>query len=81
MKERTQMAIELGNPGNHPVLRGQGLISPHHPSRCFARKQAVGIIIESPALRDSPPLDSDRGQCEEKRRRRKGEERSKEERK
>jgi len=33
MKEGMQMAIELGNPGKHPVLWGQGLISPRHPSR------------------------------------------------
>ena len=41
----------------------------------FAQKQAVGIIVESPALRDRPPLDSNRGQCEEKGRERRGEER------
>ena len=32
---------------------------------CFALKQAVRIIIDSPALRDGPPLNSNRGQCEE----------------
>ena len=27
------LAMELGNPGKHPVLWGQGLISLRHPSR------------------------------------------------
>ena len=33
---------------------------------CFTQKQEIGIIVESPALRDRPPLDSNRDQCEEK---------------
>ena len=41
----------------------------------FAQKQTVGIIVVSPALCDRPPLDSNRGQCEEKGRERRGEER------
>ena len=33
MKEGMQMAIELGTPGIHPALWGQGLVSLGHPSR------------------------------------------------
>ena len=36
---------------------------------CFAQKQAAGIISDSSALRDGSRLDSNRGQCGEKRRR------------
>ena len=35
---------------------------------CFAQKQVVGIIVDSSALRDGPPLDVNQGQGEEKRR-------------
>ena len=68
------MAIELGTPGLSPALWGQGLVSLGHPSPlCFAQKQVVGIIVESAALRDGPPLDVNQGQGEETRReRRKG---------
>ena len=72
------MAMELGTPGLSPALWGQGLVSLGHPSPlCFAQKQVVGIIVESAALRDGPPLDVNQGQGEERR----GEERRKEERK
>ena len=66
-----------GEPG-HPT---PGLVgSRAHQSAspfplCFAQKQAVEIIVDSPALRDGPPLDSNRGQCEEKGRERRGKER------
>ena len=68
------MAIELGTPGLSPALWGQGLISLGHTSPlCFAQKQVVGIIVDSSALRDGPPLDVNKGQGEERRReRRKG---------
>ena len=63
------MAIELGTPGLSPALWGQGLVSLGHPSPlCFAQKQVVGIIVESAALRDGPPLDVNQGQGEERRR-------------
>ena len=62
------MAIELGTPGLSPALWGQGLVSLGHPSPlCFAQKQVVGIIVESAALRDGPPLDVNQGQGEERR--------------
>ena len=67
------MAIELGTPGLSPALWGQGLISLGHPSPlCFAQKQVVGIIVESAALRDGPPLDVNQGQGEERRGEEKG---------
>ena len=54
-----RMAMALGTPGLSPALWGQGLVSIGHPSQlCFAHKQVVGIIVESAALRDGPPLDS-----------------------
>ena len=63
------MAIELGTPGLSPALWGQGLVSLGHPSPlCFAQKQVVGIIVESAALRDGPPLDVNQGQGEERKR-------------
>ena len=63
------MAIELGTPGLSPALWGQGLVSLGHPSPLFfAQKQVVGIIVESAALRDGPPLDANQGQGEEKKR-------------
>ena len=63
------MAIEQGTLGLSPALWGQGLISLGHPSQlCFAQKQVVGIIVESAALRDGPHLDVNKGQGEEKRR-------------
>ena len=66
------MAIELGTPGLSPALWGQGLVSLGHPSPlCFAQKQVVGIIVDSSALRDGPPLDVNRGRGEERRRERK----------
>ena len=69
-----RMAMALGTPGLSPALWGQGLVSIGHPSQlCFAHKQVVGIIVESAALRDGPPLDVNQGQGEERRRgRRKG---------
>ena len=72
-----RMAMALGTPGLSPALWGQGLVSIGHPSQlCFAHKQVVGIIVESAALRDGPPLDVNQGQGEERR----GEERRREER-
>ena len=63
------MAMALGTPGLSPALWGQGLVSIGHPSQlCFAHKQVVGIIVESAALRDGPPLDVNQGQGEERRR-------------
>ena len=71
------MAIELGTPGLSPALWGQGLVSIGHPSQlCFAHKQVVGIVVDSSALREGPPLDVNQGQGEERR----GEERRREER-
>ena len=67
------MATELGTPGLSPALWGQGLVSLGHPSPlCFAQKQVVGIIVESAALRDGPPLDVNQGQGEERRGEEKG---------
>ena len=52
-----RMAMALGTPGLSPALWGQGLVSIGHPSQlCFAHKQVVGIIVDSSALRDGPPL-------------------------
>ena len=63
-----RMAMALGTPGLSPALWGQGLVSIGHPSQlCFAHKQVVGIIVESAALRDGPPLDVNQGQGEERR--------------
>ena len=71
-----------GEPGQTPGLVGSRAHQSASPfPLCFALKQAVEIIVDSPALRDGPPLDSNRGQCEEKRRKRKGKERGKGERK
>ena len=71
------MAIELGTPGLSPALWGQGLVSLGHPSPlCFAQKQVVGIVVDSSALREGPPLDVNQGQGEER-----GEERRRDERK
>ena len=62
MKEGMQMATELGTSGSYPALWGQGLVSLGHPSPlCFAQKQVVGIIVDSSALRDWPPLDVNQG--------------------
>ena len=71
------MATELGTPGLSPALWGQGLVSLGHPSPlCFAQKQVVGIVVDSSALREGPPLDVNQGQGEER-----GEERTRKERK
>ena len=60
-----RMAMALGTPGLSPALWGQGLVSLGHPSQlCFAQKQVVGIIVDSSALRDGPPLDVNQGQGE-----------------
>ena len=75
-----QMAIELGTPSKTRPCRVNGSSVRVTRLALFAQKQAVGIIVESPALRDRPPLDSNRGQCEEKGRERRGEERRGEER-
>ena len=69
LKKCMRMAMALGTPGLSPALWGQGLVSIGHPSQlCFAHKQVVGIIVESAALRDGPPLDVNQGQGEERRR-------------
>ena len=61
------MAIALGTPGLSPALWGQGLVSLGHPSPlCFAQKQIVGIVVDSSALREGPPLDVNQGQGEER---------------
>ena len=70
-----RMAIELGTPSKTRPCRANGSSVRVTRPALFAQKQAVGIIVESPALRDRPPLDSNRGQCEEKGRERRGEER------
>ena len=70
-----RMAIELGTPSKTRPCRVNGLSVRVTRPTLFAQKQAVGIIVESSALRDRPPLDSNRGQCEEKGRERRGEER------
>ena len=62
------MAIEQGTPGKTGLegLRARQSRSP--VPRCFAQKQVVGIIVDSSTLHDSPPLDLNQGQGEEKRR-------------
>ena len=61
------MAMALGTPGLSPALWGQGLVSLGHPSQlCFAHKQVVGIVVDSSALREGPPLDVNQGQGEER---------------
>ena len=63
-----RMAMALGTPGLSPALWGQGLVSIGHPSQlCFAHKQVVGIVVDSSALREGPPLDVNQGQGEESR--------------
>ena len=59
----------------HPLgLMGSRAHQPRSPvPLCFAQKQAVGIVVESSALRDGSPLDSNRGLCEEEGRERRGE--------
>ena len=77
-----RMAMALGTPGLSPALWGQGLVSIGHPSQlCFAHKQVVGIIVESAALRDGPPLDVNQGQGEERGEERRTDERKKRDRK
>ena len=63
-----------GDTGSQPGLVGSRARQYRSPSQlCFAHKQVVGIIVESAALRDGPPLDVNQGQGEERRRgRRKG---------
>ena len=62
-----RMAMALGTPGLSPALWGQGLVSIGHPSQlCFAHKQVVGIVVDSSALREGPPLDVNQGQGEER---------------
>ena len=71
-----RMALELGTPRKTRPCRVNGSSVRVTRPTLFAQKQAVGIIIvESPALRDRPPLDSNPGQCEEKASQRRGEER------
>ena len=76
------MASDLGTLGYCiPKLTGSRAHQSASPvPLCFAQKQAVGIVVESSALHDGSPLDSNRGQCEEKGRERSGEERRGEER-
>ena len=74
------MFVELGTPSKTRSCEVNGSSVRVTRPALFAQKQAVGIIVESPALRDRPPLDSNRGQCEEKGRERRGEERRGEER-
>ena len=53
-----------GDTGSQPGLVGSRARQSRSPvPLCFAQRQAVGIIVESLALRDRPPLDSNRGQC------------------
>ena len=67
-KKCMRMAMVLGTPGLSPALWGQGLVSIGHPSQlCFAHKQVVGIVVDSSALREGPPLDVNQGQGEERR--------------
>ena len=70
-----QLAIELGTPSKTRPCRVNGSSVRVTRLALFAQKQAVGIIVESPALNDRPPLDSNRRQCEEKGTERGGEER------
>ena len=73
-----QIAIELGNPGT-PGLVGSTARQSRSPfPLCFDQTQAVGIIVDALALRDEPPLDTNRGRCEEKRKERGGKERGRE---
>ena len=71
------MASDLGTLGYCiPKLTGSRAHQSASPvPLCFTQKQAVKIIVESPALRDRPSLDPNRGQCEETGRERRGEER------
>ena len=75
LEEGMQMVMALGNPGTAGLVGSTA----HQPASPFplrlAEKQAVGIIVDSPALRDGPPLDPNRGQCEETGREPRGEKR------
>ena len=75
LKEGMQVAIALGTPPGLVGSRAHQSASP--VPLCSALKQAVGIIVDFPALRDGPPLDSHRGQCKEKWRKQKRKERGK----
>ena len=58
-----------GDTGSQPGLVGSRARQSRSPvPLCFAQKQVVGIIVDSSALRDGPPLDVNQGQGEEKRR-------------
>ena len=61
--------MALGNLGKTWSCGAKGYSQPASPfPPCFASKLAFGIIVESPARRDRPPLDSNRGQIVERRR-------------
>ena len=68
------MASDLGTLGYCiPKLTGSRAHQSASPvPHCFAQKQAAGIVADSSALRDGSRLDSNRGQCGEKRRRKEG---------
>ena len=58
-----------GDTGQLPGLVGSRARLSRSPAPlCFAQKQVVGIIVDSSALRDGPPLDVNQGQGEERRR-------------
>ena len=63
LKEGLCMATELGGTGQLPGLVGSRARQSRSPAPlCFAQKQVVGIIVDSSALRDGPPLDVNQGQ-------------------
>ena len=74
------MFVELGTPSKTRSCEVNGSSVRVTRPALFTQKQAVGIIAESPTLRDTPSLDPNRGRCEEEGRERRGEERRGEER-
>ena len=57
-----------GDTGSQPGLVGSRARQSRSPAPlCFAQKQVVGIVVDSSALREGPPLDVNQGQGEESR--------------
>ena len=67
-------AHRTGDTGQQPGLEGSRARQSRSPAPlCFAQKQVVGIIVDSSALREGPPLDVNQGQGEERGEERRGE--------
>ena len=76
-----QRAIALGTPGTPGLVLSSAHQSMSPAPLCFVPKQVVGIIVDSSALREGPPLDVNQGQGEERGEERRTDERKKRDRK